>query len=75
MIYAWGPILCQENGREAGRGVRPAFHWACIAVEPSTKSSTTVKNLTSGTKYWIRVAAFGAAGQGPWSDPATKVAP
>lgn len=42
---------------------------------PSTKSSTTVKNLTSGTKYWLRVAAFGAAGQGPWSDPATKIAP
>ena len=34
-------------------------------------------HLTSGTQNWFRVAAVGsdAAGdQGPWSDPATKVA-
>jgi hypothetical protein len=41
----------------------------------STKSYMTVKRLKSGTKYWFRVAALGAAGQGPWSDPATKYAP
>jgi hypothetical protein len=41
----------------------------------STKSYITVKGLKSGTKYWFRVAALGAAGQGPWSDPATKYAP
>ena len=41
----------------------------------STKSSATLSGLTSGTKYWFRVAAIGAAGQGPWSDPATKMAP
>lgn len=29
----------------------------------------------SGTKYWFRVAAIGTDGQGPWSDPATKIAP
>ena len=40
-----------------------------------TKSKTTVSGLTSGTKYWFRVAAVGTAGQGPWSDPATKLAP
>jgi hypothetical protein len=37
-----------------------------------TKSKATVKNLESGKKYWFRVAALGSAGQGPWSDPATK---
>jgi len=40
----------------------------------STKSSATLSGLTSGTKYWFRVAAIGAAGQGAWSDPATKMA-
>ena len=40
-----------------------------------TRSKATLSGLTSGTKYWVRVAAIGAAGQGPWSDPATKIAP
>lgn len=40
----------------------------------STKSSATIAGLTPGTKYWFRVAAVGAAGQGPWSDPAAKMA-
>jgi hypothetical protein len=31
--------------------------------------------LTSGSKHWFRVAAIGAAGQGPWSDQAMKMAP
>lgn len=40
-----------------------------------TKSKGTVSGLISGTKYWFRVAAIGTDGQGPWSDPATKIAP
>ena len=40
-----------------------------------TKSKATVSGLATGTKYWFRVRAIGAAGPGPWSDPATKVAP
>ena len=40
-----------------------------------TKSSGTVDGLTSGSKQWVRVRAVGAAGVGPWSDPATKVVP
>lgn len=46
-------------------------NWTFAGV--STKSSATITGLTSGTKYWFRVAAVGAAGQGAWSDPATKV--
>jgi len=46
--------------------------WTMGAI--STKSSATLSGLTSGTKYWFRVAAIGAAGQGAWSDPATKMA-
>jgi len=38
-----------------------------------TKAAATINNLKSGTAYWFQVAAVGAAGQGPWSDPATKI--
>lgn len=47
-------------------------NWAMAKV--STKSKADITKLESGTKYWFRVAAVGAAGQGPWSDPATKYA-
>jgi hypothetical protein len=47
--------------------------WQHQAV--STKSRITIEGLTSGTKYWFRVAAVGANGQSGWSDPATKIAP
>jgi hypothetical protein len=40
-----------------------------------TKSSATVTGLTSGQRVGFRVAAIGAAGQGPWSDPATQIVP
>ena len=39
------------------------------------KCTATVNGLTSGQSVWFRVAAIGAAGQGPWSDPATKIVP
>ena len=41
---------------------------------PCTKSKCTVPNLVAGTRYWFRIAAVSAAGQSPWSDPATKMA-
>ncbi|MBC8031267.1 MAG: fibronectin type III domain-containing protein [Pyrinomonadaceae bacterium] len=41
----------------------------------STKSRTTISGLTSGTKYWFRVAAVGTNGQSGWSDPASRMAP
>src|SRR6266851_5514450 len=41
----------------------------------SRKSSAAATGLTSGKRYWFRVTAEGAAGPGPASDPATKVAP
>jgi hypothetical protein len=47
--------------------------WTQAAVV--TASKHTVKNLTSGTKYWFRVCAVGSGGQSGWSDPATKMAP
>jgi hypothetical protein len=50
-----------------------ASNWKNAAIP--TKSSVSISGLTSGTKYWFRVAGIGATGQGPWSDPATKYAP
>lgn len=41
----------------------------------STKSRSTVSGLTSGSKFWFRVAAVGTNGQSGWSDPATRMAP
>ncbi|MCA9219681.1 MAG: fibronectin type III domain-containing protein [Planctomycetales bacterium] len=51
----------------------PPGSWQQVAVV--TKSKHTVTGLESGAKYWFRVAAIGAAGQSPWSQPANKVAP
>jgi hypothetical protein len=47
--------------------------WSHIGV--STRANFTVKGLTSGTRYWFRVAAVNNNGQSGWSDPATKIAP
>jgi hypothetical protein len=41
----------------------------------STKSRYDIQELTSGTRYHVRVAAIGAAGQSPFSDAIAKVAP
>jgi len=45
------------------------------AAGTATKSSFTVPGLTSGTKYFFRVAALGTAGQGAFSDMAAQLAP
>ena len=42
---------------------------------PSTASKATVAGLDPGKTYAFRVAALGAAGQGPWSDESVKMAP
>ena len=51
----------------------PPGTWSQIGVVRKSKHS--VLNLTSGDKYWFRVAAVGSAGQSSWSDPATRIAP
>ena len=44
-------------------------------IQTVTKSSHTVTGLTSGTRYWFRVAAVSAGGQSGWSDISTRIAP
>ena len=38
----------------------------------STKTAYPANGAAPGQKYWYRVAAFNAAGQGPWSAPAER---
>lgn len=47
--------------------------WTQVAVSPNAR--TVASGLTSGQTYVFRVAAVGAAGQGPWSDESVKMAP
>jgi len=41
----------------------------------ATAANKTMTNLTSGKRYWFRVAAVGAVGPSGWSEHATKVVP
>ena len=38
-----------------------------------TKTSATVSELTSGQRYWFRVAAVSAQGESGWSNPVSKI--
>ena len=58
---------------EVQRSLDATSGWAHLCS--CTRSSVTVNGMTSGTRYWFRVAAVGSADTGPWSDPATKIAP
>ena len=40
-----------------------------------TVSSTTATGLESGKRAWIRARGVGPKGEGPWSDPGTKIVP
>ena len=55
--------------------VDPAAPGSWTHVGIATSASKTVNNLTTGKRYWFRVAAVGAGGQSGWSEHATKVAP
>jgi len=41
----------------------------------TTKSRGVVNTMISGARYWFRVAAVGAAGQGAWTDSISKIVP
>lgn len=50
-----------------------ATSWTHIGI--ATSASKLITNLTSGKRYWFRVAAVSAGGQSGWSEHATKVVP
>lgn len=57
------------------RSADPPTATSWVHEKVVTTSSTTIGGLTSGVRYWYRVAAVGSGGQSGWSDPATKIAP
>ena len=54
----------------AERATSPDGPWTQCHIGKA--SSCTATALISGTQYWFRVRAIGAAGPSAWSDPATK---
>ena len=50
-----------------------AASWTHVGI--ATSASKVIANLTSGKRYWFRVAAVSAGGQSGWSEHATKVVP
>lgn len=58
---------------EASNDPAAAASWTHIGI--ATSASKLIANLTSGKRYWFRVAAVSAGGQSGWSEHATKVVP
>lgn len=46
-----------------------------VHADTVTKAKATIKNLASGTLYYIRARSCNAAGKGPWSEIVTRRAP
>jgi hypothetical protein len=49
------------------------LEWAVATM--STKTKAIVNTMTSGLRYWFRIAAVGSAGAGAWSEPISKIVP
>jgi hypothetical protein len=74
MDLSWDPVVdAASYVIETSPDPVTATSWKHEGV--STKSTFTVQDLPSGSRIWFRVAAVNAAGQSPWSDPATKIVP
>ena len=58
---------------ESSQDPATATSWTHLGV--ATSAGKAISGLTSGKRYWFRVAAIGAGGQSGWSEHATKVVP
>ena len=71
---AWKAV---QNARgytiEASLDPEAANSWTHMGI--ATSASKVITGLTSGKRYWFRVAAVSAGGQSGWSEHATKVVP
>ena len=73
MGVRWEPVpgaasyLCQRAAQA------DVLDYVTVATPTSTK--VTVNTMSSGTRYWFRIAAVGAAGPGEWTLPVSKIAP
>lgn len=46
-----------------------------VTFKQTTAANVIITGLTSGSRAWVRVRAIGTHGEGPWSDPATRIVP
>ena len=58
---------------ESSQDPATAASWTHVGI--ATSAGKLVANLTTGKRYWFRVAAVSAGGQSGWSEHATKVVP
>ena len=58
---------------EASQDPATANSWTHVGI--ATSASKVIAKLSSGKRYWFRVAAVTAGGQSGWSEHATKVVP
>jgi hypothetical protein len=70
----WDPVPGSKS-YEIQTSPDPVTSSSWVSQPSVTKSKTAIFGLTSGAKMWARVRAVNPAGQGPWSDPATKIVP
>jgi len=74
IILAWKPV---PNARsyiiESSLDPATANGWTQVGI--ATAATKSIGNLTTGKRYWFRIAAVGALGQSGWSEHATKVVP
>ena len=72
---AWDPTAKAKN-YEVQVSDDPPTSSSWRAGDIASASKVTLKNLTSGSKVWVRVRALGPKGlKSPWSDPAVKRVP
>lgn len=69
----WDPVYGAKSFLIQRAEGAPELVWGFLASV--TNSRAEVNSMVSGKTYWHRVAAVGAAGQGPWSDPVPMLAP
>lgn len=70
----WDPVIgIKSYDVQLSPDPMTATSWQ--TVNSVTKSKAAQFGLTSGARMWVRVRGVGPGGQGPWSDPATKIVP
>jgi hypothetical protein len=72
-IATFGSAPWFIKGRTASNSFRNSFSRFIHAAD-YTRTTSKASGLTSGTKYWFRVRAVGAAGLSGGSEPAQKMA-
>lgn len=74
-IYlAWKPVSnARSYALEFSLDPATAGSWTHVGI--ATSANKVISGLTTGKRYWFRVAAVGAVGQSGWSEHATKIVP